>query len=62
MPEIYDHLPEWLGKIFESGISAMAIFAVVLDLAFNHFDKSSGVGPTGAVAAGGEDNVVEPAH
>jgi uric acid transporter len=63
VPEIYVHLPEWLGKIFESGISATAIFAVLLNLAFNHFDKSSTeIGETEAVAKGDEDNVVEPSH
>lgn len=40
MPEVYLHLPEWLATIFESGISACAIFAVLLDLAFNHFSRS----------------------
>jgi xanthine/uracil permease len=32
--------PTWLATIFESGISAMAIFAVLLNLAFNHFSKT----------------------
>ena len=30
----------WLATIFESGISATAIFAVLLNLAFNHFSKT----------------------
>ena len=40
VPEVYLHLPEWLATIFESGISACAIFAVLLNLAFNHFSRS----------------------
>ena len=40
VPEVYNHLPEWLATIFESGISATAIFAVLLNLAFNHFSKT----------------------
>jgi uric acid transporter len=40
VPEVYNHIPEWLATIFESGISATAIFAVVLNLAFNHFSKT----------------------
>ncbi|MDL5155559.1 nucleobase:cation symporter-2 family protein [Actinomycetospora termitidis] len=35
VPEVYDHIPEWLGHIVESGISAAAITAVVLNLVFN---------------------------
>ena len=27
VPEVYNHIPEWLATIFESGISATAIFA-----------------------------------
>ena len=41
VPEVYLHLPEWLATIFESGISACAIFAVLLNLAFNHFSRSN---------------------
>jgi uric acid transporter len=37
VPEVYEHIPDWLHKIFESGISACAIVAVLLNLAFNHF-------------------------
>ncbi|WP_181780349.1 nucleobase:cation symporter-2 family protein [Pseudonocardia pini] len=40
VPEVYLHLPEWLATIFESGISATAIFAVLLNLVFNHFSKT----------------------
>ena len=40
MPEVENHIPEWLATIFESGISATAIFAVLLNLAFNHFSKT----------------------
>ena len=40
VPEIYLHLPTWLHQIFESGISATAIFAVLLNLVFNHFTES----------------------
>ena len=40
VPEVYNHLPEWLATIFESGISATGIFAVLLNLAFNHFSKT----------------------
>jgi NCS2 family nucleobase:cation symporter-2 len=60
VPEIYLHLPDWLHKIFESGISACAIFAVVMNLLFNHIGK--GDVASIAVAKGSEDNVVEPAH
>jgi xanthine/uracil permease len=37
VPEVYNQVPDWLHKIFESGISACAIVAVLLNLAFNHF-------------------------
>jgi xanthine permease len=37
VPEVYSHIPDWLHKIFESGISACAIVAVLLNLLFNHF-------------------------
>lgn len=37
VPEIYDNIPQWLHQIVESGISACAIVAVLLNLAFNHF-------------------------
>jgi uric acid transporter len=40
VPEIYNNVPEWVATIFESGISATAIFAVVLNLAFNHGARS----------------------
>ncbi len=40
MPEVENHIPEWLATIFESGISATVIFAVLLNLAFNHFSKT----------------------
>ena len=36
VPEVYQQIPDWLHKIFESGISACAIVAVLLNLAFNH--------------------------
>jgi uric acid transporter len=39
VPEVYNQLPDWLHKIFESGISACAIIAVLLNLAFNHFSQ-----------------------
>ncbi|GAA4697953.1 hypothetical protein GCM10023215_40420 [Pseudonocardia yuanmonensis] len=39
---VYLHLPEWLATIFESGISAYAIFAVRLNLLFNHFSRTEG--------------------
>ena len=45
VPEIYTHLPEWLGTIFESGISATAIFAVLLNLLFNHFSNTDEEAP-----------------
>ncbi|MDT7580269.1 MAG: uric acid transporter [Pseudonocardiales bacterium] len=40
VPEVYNNIPEWLATIFESGISATAIFALVLNLAFNHFSNT----------------------
>jgi uric acid transporter len=45
VPEVYLHLPEWLGTIFESGISACAIFATLLNLAFNHFSDAEPAAP-----------------
>lgn len=39
VPEVYENIPEWLHKILESGISACAIVAVLLNLAFNHFTQ-----------------------
>ena len=45
VPEIYNHIPEWLHRIFESGISATAIFAVLLNLAFNHFSNTEEPAP-----------------
>ena len=35
VPEVYAQIPDWLGHVVESGISAAAITAVVLNLAFN---------------------------
>jgi NCS2 family nucleobase:cation symporter-2 len=40
VPEIYEHIPDWIGQIVESGISAAAIVAVLLNLAFNHFSRT----------------------
>jgi xanthine/uracil permease len=40
VPEVYD-IPDWLHQIVESGISACAIVAVLLNLAFNHFSQPS---------------------
>lgn len=40
VPEVYTHLPDWLHKIFESGISACAVVAVVLNLLFNHVGRA----------------------
>ena len=48
VPEVYAHIPEWLGTIFESGISATAIFAVLLNLAFNHFSQAPEDAPAAA--------------
>ena len=45
VPEVYTHIPEWMATIFESGISATAIFAVLLNLAFNHFSKTDEPAP-----------------
>jgi xanthine permease len=39
VPEVYENIPEWLHKILESGISACAIVAVLLNLAFNHVTR-----------------------
>lgn len=39
VPEVYANIPDWLHKIFESGISGCAIVAVLLNLAFNHFTR-----------------------
>jgi uric acid transporter len=40
VPEVYNHIPDWPHKIFESGISACAIVAVLLNLLFNHFSRA----------------------
>lgn len=40
VPEVYNNIPEWLHHIVESGISATAIMAVLLNLAFNHFSRT----------------------
>nr|WP_042192039.1 nucleobase:cation symporter-2 family protein [Kibdelosporangium sp. MJ126-NF4]CEL20445.1 Xanthine-uracil permease [Kibdelosporangium sp. MJ126-NF4]CTQ97670.1 Xanthine-uracil permease [Kibdelosporangium sp. MJ126-NF4] len=37
VPTIYDHFPHWFRTVMESGISAGAVSAVVLNLLFNHF-------------------------
>ena len=52
VPEVYNHIPEWLATIFESGISATAIFAVLLNLAFNHFSKTDEPARGRALTAG----------
>ena len=39
VPEVYNNIPDWLHKIFESGISACAIVAVLLNLLFNHVGR-----------------------
>ncbi|MFC0110433.1 nucleobase:cation symporter-2 family protein [Kibdelosporangium aridum] len=36
VPNIYEHFPNWFRTIMESGISAGALSAVVLNLLFNH--------------------------
>jgi xanthine/uracil permease len=36
VPDIYEHFPTWFRTIMESGISAGALSAVVLNLLFNH--------------------------
>jgi len=45
VPGVYNHIPDWLATIFESGISATAISAVLLNLAFNHFSKTDEPAP-----------------
>ena len=35
VPEFYEEFPAWFGTIFESGISAAAVTAVLLNLLFN---------------------------
>lgn len=52
VPEVYNHIPDWLGHIVESGISAAAITAVILNLLFNHLGSSRD----------GDDTPAEPAH
>ncbi|ALG14924.1 purine permease [Kibdelosporangium phytohabitans] len=37
VPTIYEHFPTWFRTVMESGISAGAVSAVVLNLLFNHF-------------------------
>ncbi|CAM3972140.1 nucleobase:cation symporter-2 family protein [Kibdelosporangium persicum] len=37
VPNIYEHFPNWFRTIMESGITAGALSAVVLNLLFNHF-------------------------
>jgi xanthine permease len=36
VPEFYEHFPTWFQVIFESGISAAAITAIVLNILFNY--------------------------
>jgi uric acid transporter len=36
VPDFYGHFPDWFQVIFESGISAAAISAILLNLLFNY--------------------------
>jgi uric acid transporter len=50
VPTIYEHFPTWFRTIMESGISAGALSAVVLNLLFNHFRKKRPDEPTAEAA------------
>ena len=38
-PEFYEDFPTWFQVIFDSGISAAAIYAIALNLVFNSFGR-----------------------
>ena len=46
MPTFYDHFPTWVGMIFESGISAASLVAVLLNLLFNEVRGAKGEDPS----------------
>jgi xanthine permease len=41
VPNIYLHFPNWFRTVMESGISAGCLSAILLNLLFNHFKRSS---------------------
>ena len=41
VPDFYEEFPAWFGTIFESGISAAAVTAVLLNLLFNVAGKEA---------------------
>lgn len=49
-PEFYSHFPSWFQVIFDSGISASAIVAVLLNLLFNHLSFGTPEDPSVFVA------------
>jgi uric acid transporter len=48
VPTFYEHFPTWFQTIFDSGISAAAIFAILLNLLFNGTGRTAGEAPLAA--------------
>lgn len=46
MPTFYDAFPGWVGMIFDSGISAASLVAVVLNVLFNEVRVARGKDPS----------------
>lgn len=53
MPSIYSKFPAWFTTIFDSGISAAALMAIVLNILFNHITIGNSANPS-VFAAGSE--------
>jgi len=58
VPEFYEEFPAWFGTIFESGISAAAVTAVLLNLLFNVVGRRTG--DEGPIAAEGPTPGITP--
>ncbi|MEO8906549.1 MAG: nucleobase:cation symporter-2 family protein [Microbacteriaceae bacterium] len=58
MPTIYDKFPAWFTTIFDSGISAAALMAILLNILFNHI--KAGNSDQQSVFVAGTDRRIDP--
>lgn len=56
MPNIYEKFPAWFTTIFDSGISAAALMAILLNILFNHLKRGTPLQPS-VIGAGVERRV-----
>ena len=59
VPDFYDEFPTWFQTVFDSGISAAAVTAVLLNILFNVLGRKDNVAP---IAAEGPAPGVTPEH